>query len=214
MFSLHAYLVYTFARVFRIYTSWGSRLTAVSYNTTWQINLEYALIYFSRSIYKIHQFISTFGIKKTEKKELLALYLFCVGFFRSSYRAFHARPSTRPQQFSFSFFFSSFSPLWPPVPSPLSSWWPPVAPVVVVVVDHSEGPASSKWSSRGTSLLQMIILRGRLLANDHPEGPASCKCSSWGAGLLQMTIWRDRPLANDHMSPLSLKELSSIQKKV
>ena len=42
-----------------------------------------------------------------------------------------------------------------------------------------------KWSSGGTSFLQMIILRGRLLqiiiqrnwllANDHPEEPASCK---------------------------------------
>ena len=46
--------------------------------------------------------------------------------------------------------------------------------------------------------MQMIIRRGRPLANDHPEGPASCKWSSGGAGLLQMIIWWDQPLANDH----------------
>ena len=63
----------------------------------------------------------------------------------------------------------------PSVQSPLSAWCPsPVTPVVVVVVDHPEGPASCKWSSRGASLWQMIIRRCRPLANDHPEGPASC----------------------------------------
>ena len=57
--------------------------------------------------------------------------------------------------------------------------------------DHLEGPASCKWSSEGTRLLQMIIQRDRPLANDHPEGPAICKWSSGGAGLLQMIVWRD-----------------------
>ena len=41
--------------------------------------------------------------------------------------------------------------------------------------DHPEGLASCKWSSGGTSLLQMMIRKDRLLTNDHPEGPASCK---------------------------------------
>ena len=58
--------------------------------------------------------------------------------------------------------------------------------------DHSEWPASCKWSTRGAGLLQMIIWRGRPLANDHPEGPASCKWSSGGTGLLQMIIRHPR----------------------
>ena len=55
---------------------------------------------------------------------------------------------------------------------------------------ENKGLASCKWWSGGTSLLQMVIRRGRPLANDDPEGPASCKWSSRGAGLLQMMIWR------------------------
>ena len=65
-----------------------------------------------------------------------------------------------------------------------------VVDVVVVVVDiivvhHLEWPASCHYSSRGAGLLQIMIQRGRPLANDHPEekplannhleGPASCK---------------------------------------
>ena len=64
--------------------------------------------------------------------------------------------------------------------------------------------ASCKWSSEGTSLLQMIIWSGRPLANDHPKGPASYECSSGRASLLQMIesplqiiIQRGRPLVND-----------------
>ena len=33
---------------------------------------------------------------------------------------------------------------------------------------QNEGPVSCKWSSGGAGLLQMIIQRGRPLANDHP----------------------------------------------
>ena len=44
--------------------------------------------------------------------------------------------------------------------------------------DHVDGPASCKWSSGWTSLLQMIIRMDLPLANDHPDGPASCKWSS------------------------------------
>jgi len=58
--------------------------------------------------------------------------------------------------------------------------------------DHPKGPASCKWSSEGTGLLQMIIRRDRPLANDHPEGLTICKWSSGCAGLLQMIIRRDR----------------------
>ena len=57
---------------------------------------------------------------------------------------------------------------------------------------------SCKWSSEGAGLLQMIIRRGRPLANVYTEGPASCKWSYGGAGLLQMIIWRSQHLANDH----------------
>ena len=63
---------------------------------------------------------------------------------------------------------------------------------------QNEGPASCKWWSGGTGLLQMVIWSGRPLANDDPEGPASCRWSSGGAGLLQMMIRRDRPLADGH----------------
>ena len=40
-----------------------------------------------------------------------------------------------------------------------------------------------KWSSGGAGLLQMIILRGRALANDHPEGSSSMR-RNWGFQLL------------------------------
>ena len=55
---------------------------------------------------------------------------------------------------------------------------------------HPEGPASYKWWSGGTGLLQMVIRRDRPLADGHPEGQASCKWWSGGAGLLQMIIRR------------------------
>ena len=42
----------------------------------------------------------------------------------------------------------------PSVPSPLSSWWPIVTRVVVVVLEELD---SCKWSSGGAGLLQMII---------------------------------------------------------
>ena len=54
--------------------------------------------------------------------------------------------------------------------------------------DHMEGPATGKWSSGGSGLLQMIIWKFLPLANDHPEEPAFCKWSSGGIGLLQMII--------------------------
>ena len=57
---------------------------------------------------------------------------------------------------------------------------------------HPIGPASCKWSSGWTSLLQMIIGMDRPLVNDHLDGPASCKWSSGWTGLLQMIriqIW-------------------------
>ena len=61
--------------------------------------------------------------------------------------------------------------------------------------DHSEGLASCEWSSGEAGLLQMIIRRGRPLANNHLE-----------VGLLQMIIRRDRPLANNHLEvPASCK---------
>ena len=94
---------------------------------------------------------------------------------------------------SFSFIFS-FCPVTPGHPCHPGDL-PPVTPVVVVVRSsrplanyHPEGPASCKLSSRGAGLLQIIIRRGRPLANE----------SSWGAGLVQMIIQRGRPLANDH----------------
>ena len=82
--------------------------------------------------------------------------------------------------------------------------------------DHLEDPASCKWSSKGSSLLQIII---RPLTNDHPEDPASCKWSTWGSGsckwssrgssLLQMIIRRIWPLANDHTEDLASCKWSS-----
>ena len=69
--------------------------------------------------------------------------------------------------------------------------------------DHPEDPASCKWSSGGSTLLQMIIRRIRPIANDHLEGPSTYKWSSVGSGLLQMIIWRTRPLANNHPSDLA-----------
>ena len=64
---------------------------------------------------------------------------------------------------------------------------------------QNEEPASCKWWSGGTGLLQMVIQRGQPLANDDPEGPASCIWSSWSTGLLQMIIMIDMSLANDHL---------------
>ena len=76
--------------------------------------------------------------------------------------------------------------------------------------DHPEDPASCKWSSGGSGLLQMIIRRTQPLANDHLEDPTTCKWSSGGSGLLQMIIQRIRPLANDHREdPASCKWSSS-----
>ena len=46
--------------------------------------------------------------------------------------------------------------------------------------DHLKRPASCKWSSEGTGLLQMIIWRGWPFANDHPDVPAFCKWSFGG----------------------------------
>ena len=46
------------------------------------------------------------------------------------------------------------------------------------MMHNSEELASCKWSSGRAGLLQMIIQRGRPLANDHPERPASYKWSS------------------------------------
>ena len=65
--------------------------------------------------------------------------------------------------------------------------------------DHQDGPASCKWSSGWTDLLQMIIRMDRPFANDHPDWPASCKWSSWWTILLQMIIRNNWPLANDHL---------------
>ena len=45
---------------------------------------------------------------------------------------------------------------------------PDVVVLVVLVVDHLEGPASCKLSSGGDGLLQMIIRRSWPLANYHP----------------------------------------------
>ena len=86
---------------------------------------------------------------------------------------------------------SLFPPSPPPVPSPL------VTPVTLVT------PPSTRLLLllllfEGTGLLQIIIQRGRSLANDHSEGPVSCKWLSRWTGFLQMIIWRGRPLANDH----------------
>ena len=52
--------------------------------------------------------------------------------------------------------------------------------------DNLDGPALSKWSSRWTSLLQIIIWIDQPLANDHLDGPAFCKWSSGWTGLLQI----------------------------
>ena len=49
-------------------------------------------------------------------------------------------------------------------------------------------PASRKWSSGWTGLLQTIIRMDQPLANDHPDGPASCKWLSGWTSLLQMVI--------------------------
>ena len=64
--------------------------------------------------------------------------------------------------------------------------------------DHPDGPASCKWPSRWTGLLQIIIQMDRPLANDHPDGPVACNWKSGWTALLQMIIQMDRPLANDH----------------
>ena len=75
--------------------------------------------------------------------------------------------------------------------------------------DHPEDPASCKWSSRGSGLLQMIIRMIRPLANDHPEDIATCKWPSQGTGHLQMIIQRIWPLANDHLEDLASCKWSS-----
>ena len=72
---------------------------------------------------------------------------------------------------------------------------------------QNEGPASCKWWSGGTSLLQMVIWRGRPLANDDPEGLASCRWSSGGAGPLQMMIRTDRPLEKGHPKGAGLLQM-------
>ena len=51
---------------------------------------------------------------------------------------------------------------------PLSPWW----------TFHRHHSWCCWFWSGGAGLLQMIIRRGRPLANDHPEGPAYCKWSS------------------------------------
>ena len=48
------------------------------------------------------------------------------------------------------------------------------------------------------SLLQMMMQRGRPLANDHLDGQFFCKWSSKWTDLLQMIIQRGRLLANVH----------------
>ena len=60
--------------------------------------------------------------------------------------------------------------------------------------DHPDGPASCKWSSRSTGLLQMLSQIDLPLANDHPEGRASCKWSSGGTSLLQRALSINNPL--------------------
>ena len=67
-----------------------------------------------------------------------------------------------------------------------------------IIKDHQDGPASCKWSSGWTGLLQMIILMDRPSATDHLDGPASCKWSSWWTSLLRMIILMGWPLGNDH----------------
>ena len=49
---------------------------------------------------------------------------------------------------------------------------------------HSDGPASCKWFSGSTDLLQTIIRIDRPLANDHLDGPASCKWSSFSFSVI------------------------------
>ena len=68
----------------------------------------------------------------------------------------------------------------------------------LIANDHPEDPAACKWSSEGTSLLQIVIGRIRPLENSHPEDPATWKWSSGGSGHLEMIMQRVRPLANDH----------------
>ena len=54
--------------------------------------------------------------------------------------------------------------------------------------DHLDQPASCKWFSGSTCLLQMIIRMAQPLANDHLEGLGSCKWLSGSSGLLQMIL--------------------------
>ena len=75
--------------------------------------------------------------------------------------------------------------------------------------DQPEDLASYKWSSRESSLLQMIIWRIQPLANDHPEDPSTCKWSFGGTGHLQMIIQRIWPLANDHLEDIASRKWSS-----
>ena len=55
--------------------------------------------------------------------------------------------------------------------------------------DHPGDPAFCKWSSRGTSLLQMITLRGRPLVNDHPSPWSPLPGSRFNLGDLSRTIF-------------------------
>ena len=64
--------------------------------------------------------------------------------------------------------------------------------------DHLDGPASCKWSSRRTILLQMIIAIDHPLAIDHLYWMTSWEWSSGWTGLSQMIIQMDRPHANNH----------------
>ena len=64
---------------------------------------------------------------------------------------------------------------------------------------HPDGPASCKWSSWWTGLLQMIIQMDWPLENDHPDRPASCKWSSGLISLLQMIDRIEWSLANYHL---------------
>ena len=75
--------------------------------------------------------------------------------------------------------------------------------------DHLDGPASCKWSSRQTILLQMIIAIDHPLAIDHLYWMTSWEWSSGWTGLSQMIIQMDRPHANNHPDWLAACKWSS-----
>ena len=54
--------------------------------------------------------------------------------------------------------------------------------------DHQDGTTSCKWSSRSTSLLQMIFWINRPLTNDHQDRPAHCKWSSFSFSVILLQI--------------------------